>query len=75
MVPWGIWLHINNAIFKGFKKNVGEVIKKIHKTLLEYKEYKVKEKEQMMVNPLYFGTHLLGSLTEESTTKRVELGL
>jgi len=33
MVLWGIWMHRNNVIFKGFRQQPGEIIKKIHKVI------------------------------------------
>lgn len=55
MVLWGIWLHRNNVLFNGFRQNVEEVCKKIHKALVDYKVDMVKEQFRVMENPMYFG--------------------
>jgi len=59
------------VLINGFRQNVEEVCKKIHKALVDYKVDMVKDQFQVLVNPMYFGNSPIrffdGASTRESS--------
>jgi len=75
MVLWGIWLHINNVLFKGFRPNIKEVCRKIYKIMIEYKVENNTEKLQVLVNPMFFGNSPIGFFDGAATSSNSGIGV